>query len=305
MFFCPACKEEVESPHTCPGSQVKMLTCYTCSVCNDWVLLGKGCTCPPGTPSSLAPPERHPDIVSAVCGKVVNQSFKLELPITVTLASGAVHLYKCNISYKKHLVESYRGDSDGYTPKVGDGTHTLCRVTYDQFVTCFHSYGLQLCKLIQHKGIGISIKDMAFLTCHDVYIMSDVAKLGGDVHCTPCTPLVGASSTCRSLSQTQFGQFIRIMRFLWHKGSEVSVVSQADGKVAVQSDSKLQSEVNGIRDMVLVQNLDQEPWFIFLTTELERTALRKKVSAQVIAAIKAEKDSAAAMAFKRNWSGKK
>lgn len=306
MFFCPGCKEEVETPHTCPGSQVKQLTCYQCDVCNDWVLLGTGCTCPPNTPKSLAPPTRHPDIVSAVVGPVEDKFSKLEMVLTVKMASGVENRYKCNVSYKKHLVESYRSDSDGYTPKVGDGMHTLCRVTYKEFKECFHSYGLQLCKLIQHKGIEIDIKDKAFLTCKDVYIMADVAKLGGDVHCTPCTPLVGVSTTCMSVTQTQFGQFIRIMRFLWSKGSEVSVVTKETKdrktgalsmKQSMQSDAKLSSEVNAIQDMVVNHNLDQTPWFIFLTTELERKALRTKLSAGAIAGIKGEKDAATKIAF--------
>jgi len=136
--------------------------------------------------------------------------------------------------------------------------------------------------------------------------MADVAKLGGDVHCTPCLPLVGVSTTCRSLTQTQFGQFIRIMRFLWSKGSEVSVVTKpkanaksgiVEMKQSPQTDMKLATEVNAVHDMIINQNLDHAPWFVFLTTELERMALRKKLSASSIASIKGEKDAATKVAF--------
>ena len=156
-------------------------------------------------------------ILSVVCGACANRNDRLEMEMTAQVNGGAPQRYSFNVSYKKHAISSYKTN---WTPPPSADTNTLVNMSENEFMMAFNEYG----RLLSGKMVG---QDSATfnpsapvnrIVVRQIAFSSDVANLGGNVHCFPFNVSPGQTPKAISLSRTAFENFKKVAQFLYRTG---------------------------------------------------------------------------------------
>jgi hypothetical protein len=190
--------------------------------------------------------------------QVLNE--RLQLSMTVYFSDGTPpERMLMHTSFKKHLKSSYQ-TNDGYTPKAAP-RNTMCNVSLEIFKEAFERYADHLMQAMRAHGTAIAPNTIVYSDRSGVYFTSDVAIAGMDIHCFPCLPAHQISNVVFDLDSQQFGDMVKMLRFLYDAGVDAVLSKRGDAN-------------NGY------QRQNRTPWFRSFFTEMERAVLLKKINVQ-------------------------
>jgi hypothetical protein len=212
--------------------------------------------------------------VTKLSSQVTKQ--RMEISFQVTMDDGTEHLCLAHVAHKKHLVESYKTNDD-YTPQVPQNKpNTVTKLSLSEFQAAFEIYYDQLAAAILANGWDMdpSAPAFEFNTGKGLYFHSDAHTLGGNIHCYPTVPGGFVSTNTYGLNSTEFANLIKVLRCLWSAGDRF----YENGTVATNG-AAVSSEMGKARQSWAV--ISATPWYIHLTSELERVAITRKLSQAV------------------------
>jgi len=155
-------------------------------------------------------------ILSVDSRAAVNQNDRLEMELVASLNDGTTATYSFNVSYKKHAVSSYKTN---WTAPPSAVTNTLVNMSENEFTMAFTEYGRLLGVKMDHQE-STTFDPSApanVIVTRQIAWSSDVANLGGNVHCFPCV-VVGQTPKAVSLTTIQFNNFKLVAKYLYRIG---------------------------------------------------------------------------------------
>ena len=141
---------------------------------------------------------------------------RLELTINVSESTGTTHQFLFHTSYRKHIVDTYRGDGS-YVPAYST-ENTITSLTLTAFKSAFKEYGDAIAGKILAQGVTLVPKDTANIisTTHHIHFHSDAQTLGNSVHCFPCIPTGQTSTKAVVLDSEGLKGLVKVCKFLFH-----------------------------------------------------------------------------------------
>jgi hypothetical protein len=238
-----------------------------CTTCGEYTPAGRDHACVGGQLPD------HSNIKKIVRSNAINVSGRLEITLTIKFNDGTPQqLMKMNVTYKKHLMKSYQGN-EGYIPKAAADHNTICRVELEEFQVAFENYADHIRRKIWFLGTDIQPNSIVFADQSGIFFTSDVAIAGRDIHCFPCLPPGLTSRIVFDLSSQQFGDMVKLLRFLYHGGDrfyesqqKVSKLSDLPGKHG-DAENAFKRQSNTV-------------WFQTMFNNIERKALEIKLQTQ-------------------------
>jgi hypothetical protein len=241
-----------------------------------------------------------PNVQDVVRTPVVDTGGRLEVRMTVQFNDGtADEPMLMHTTYKKHLMESYQGN-EGYTPQAAP-RNTVCRVGLQAFKSAFERYSDHLINQMKLLGTGITPNTIVYTDQSGVFFTSDCNIAGMDIHCFPCLPFGAVSTITFDLDTQQFGDMVKMLRFLYHAGDRLYKPGQPSPALSsnpITAQNDLSSKAGDAANAY--QRQHAAVWFLAMFTEMERITLGMKLRVQP-AANTANKQAVGAMLRKPSW----